>query len=331
MELEPAVSGPRFSVIIPAFNAGNTLSACLEALDQQSVSKEDYEVIVVDDGSSDNTSKIAKSFDIKYIYQANRGPAAARNRGAREAKGEIILFTDADCLAGRTWMQEMVLPFEDPVVTAVKGSYKTRQTRLAARFAQAEFEDRYEFLQRQASIDMIDTYSAAFKKDIFQRMGGFDERFTVANNEDTDFSYRLAKAGHKLVFNPEAFVYHTHPDTLGKYLKVKFWRGYWRIVVYHRYPNKAVKDSYTPGTIKIQTLLMTIFLALISLSIFVSRMVYLSLLFCFMLMLSSLPFSLKVFRKQKVLGLISPLFIFLRALVFSVGGFLGFVRCLLKP
>ena len=74
----------RFSVIIPAYNAEKTLSSCLKALSYQSLPKEDYEVIVVDDGSTDGTSKIAKRFNVKYIFQANQGPATARNRQLRQ-------------------------------------------------------------------------------------------------------------------------------------------------------------------------------------------------------------------------------------------------------
>lgn len=326
-----SISLLKFSVIVPAFNAEITLPTCLEALGQQSVPKKDYEVIVVDDGSADDTSKIARQFNVKCIYQTNRGPAAARNKGANEAEGDIILFADADCVADRRWLHQMVLPFEDLEVVGVKGAYKTRQHQLTARFAQAEFEDRYDFLKRHASIDMVDTYSAAFRKRIFKEMGGFDESFPVANNEDTDFSYRLVAAGHKLVFNPRAFVYHTHPDTFVKYLKLKFGRGYWRMVVYRRYPDKAVKDSYTPGVIKIQTLLMALSFPLFSLSWLVPGLLHLGLLFCFIVVLSSFPFSLRVFREDRTLGLISPGFIFLRALVFSVGSLLGVARCSLKP
>jgi len=331
MEQHPTENRLRFSVIVPAFNAEVTLSSCLEALVAQSISKEDYEVIVVDDGSTDDTSKIAQQFKVKFLYQTNRGPAAARNKGAAEAEGRIILFTDADCVPDRSWLEEMTLRFEEPEVMGVKGAYKTHQTQLIARFAQAEFEDRYDLLWSQTSIDMVDTYAAAFRKNIFQKMGGFDEHFPVANNEDTDFSYRLATAGHKLVFNRRAFVFHTHPDTLWKYLRIKFWRGYWRMVVYRRYPEKAVKDSYTPGVIKIQTLLMLLFLLFIFLSWFVPSTLYLGVLVWAVIMVSSFPFSFKTFKKDKVVGLISPAVILLRSLVFATGSLSGITRSLFKP
>lgn len=318
----------RFSVIIPAYNAEKTLSSCLESLAEQSVRKEDYEIIVVDDGSTDGTSKIAKGFNANHIFQTNKGPAAARNRGAREARGAIILFTDSDCVPEHNWIQEMVGPFSDADVVGVKGAYKTRQKEMAARFAQAEFEDRYDLLQKSSSIDMIDTYSAAFRKDVFLKMGGFDESFPVANNEDTDLSYRLAAAGYKLVFSQNAFVYHTHPDTLMKYLRLKFRRGYWRMVVYRRYPDKAVRDSYTPSVIKIQTILMALSLPLFLLSWFIPLLLYPALLSWGIIILSSFPFSLKTFKKDKLIGLVSPVVILLRSLVFACGSLLGIARCL---
>jgi len=314
------------SVIIPAYNAEKTVYSCLSALHDQSLPKRDYEIVVVDDGSTDDTSKIAKEFNVKYLFQTNQGPATARNKGVSAAQGTIVLFTDSDCIPDYNWIEEMVSPFNDPDVAGVKGAYKTTQTDLAARFAQAEFEDRYDLLKRHPSIDMIDTYSAAFKKDIFLQIGGFDQNFPVANNEDTDLSYRLATAGYKLVFNPEASVYHSHPDTFIKYLKLKFWRGYWRMIVYRRYPDKAVKDSYTPAIIKIQTMLMALSLPLFLISLFTAHIIYLALLLWAVIMVSAIPFSIKAFKKYKLIGILSPFIILLRSFVFAIGSVLGIIR-----
>ena len=320
----------RFSVIIPAYNSQKTLFSCIESIEDQSLSKENYEVIVVDDGSTDSTAKIARQFNVNYIHQANQGPAAARNKGAGEAKGDIILFTDSDCIPDHYWIQQMTRPFSAPDVVAVKGAYKTRQRELAARFAQAEFEDRYDLLKKSSTIDMIDTYSAAFRKDVFLNIGGFDQSFPVANNEDTDLSYRLAAKGYKLVFNQGAFVYHTHPDSFLKYLKLKFRRGYWRMVVYRRYPDKAVKDSYTPAVIKIQTMLMALSLTFFPLALVYSSLIYLVLLSWGIIILSAIPFSFKTFKKDRPVGLISPGVILLRSMVFALGSMSGAVRCLFQ-
>lgn len=313
----------QFSVIVPTFNSGNTLFACLQSLTNQSVPKEHYEVIVVDDGSTDDTAEIAARFEVVYLVQPNQGPATARNSGVQQAAGDIILFTDADCVPDQDWLRHMTEPFRNPNVTGVKGTYKTKQTTLAARFSQAEFEDRYDLLKKSATIDMVDTYSAAFRKDIFLKMGGFDQGFRLANNEDTDLSYRLVSAGYTLVFKPEAFVYHTHQNSLVNYLKLKFWRGYWRMVVYTRYPDKAVKDSYTPAVLKIQTLLMALSLALVPFLLLDIRLIVLIFLLWGVILVSSFPFSLKTFKKDPIVGLSSPVVVFLRSIVFAVGSLCG--------
>jgi len=309
----------RHAIVIPAYNSEKTLSACLESLVGQSLSIQVYEIIVVDDGSTDSTANIAKKFPVTYIHQDNQGPAAARNRGAKAASGGILLFTDSDCTPDNHWLEEMVAPFKDPTVVGVKGAYKTMQKELAARFAQAEFEDRYDLLRKSSAIDMVDTYSAAFRKDAFLRMGGFDTRFPVANNEDTDLSYRMANAGFKLVFNPDAYVYHIHPKTVHQYLKIKFWRGYWRMSVYRNFPGKAVRDSYTPNVIKLQTILMALSLPLIVFSVFFPFLLFIALSLWGGILTSSIPFFLKTYPKDKQVAWASPVIILLRSASFAFG------------
>lgn len=308
-----------YSVIIPAFNAGKTLPDTLFALKQQTVSPDEYEVVVVDDGSTDETAALARCFGTNCISQPNRGPASARNHGVRAARGGIILFTDADCVPDSDWIRQMTLPFRNERTVGVKGAYRTRQTKLAARFAQAEFEDRYDLLKKVAAIDMVDTYSAAFRREIFIKIGLFDESFPVANNEDTELSYRLCAAGYLLEFNPEALVYHRHPDSFAKYLRLKFKRGYWRMVVYRNYPGKAFKDTYTPVVIKLQTLT-----AALSLPVTLSSLVFPKLLtvtawLYLGIMASSAAFSIKTFKKDPVVGLISPVVVLGRAIAFALG------------
>jgi cellulose synthase/poly-beta-1,6-N-acetylglucosamine synthase-like glycosyltransferase len=318
---------PLVSVIVPAYNAEGTISACLENLSNQSYPKKCYEIVVIDDGSTDCTFDLVEASNIKCKSQPNQGPASARNNGVLESVGSIVLFTDSDCVPDLNWIEEMVTPFQDSDVAGVKGAYRTKQKELAARFAQAEFEDRYDLLKKSVWIDMVDTYSAAFRKDVFLSVGGFDENFPVANNEDTDLSYRLVHKGFKLVFSERARVYHTHPDTIVKYLKTKFWRGYWRIVVYRRYPDKAIKDSYTPTVVKLQTMIMAISLPFLALSIIQSSFIYPVIFMWAGIMASSFPFALKTYNKDKIVGALSPLFVFFRSAVFALGSLLGVGRC----
>ena len=316
----------RYSVVIPAYNAGRTLPDTLAALRNQSVPPEDYEVIVLDDGSTDETPSVVRRLGAKCITQPNRGPAAARNSGVRAARGEFVLFTDADCVPERDWIRQMTLPFRNQRTAGVKGAYRTRQTEPAARFAQAEFEDRYDLLEKFPAIDMVDTYSAAFRRDVLVSMGLFDESFPVASNEDTELSYRLCAAGHRLVFNRKAVVYHRHPDTFSKYLRLKFKRAYWRMVVYRKYPGKTFRDTYTPAVVKLQTVAAALVLTAILFAVFSRKGFLLAATLVVGILVSSFPFAVKTFKKDPIVGLLSPAVVLARAMVFSLGSLFGLRR-----
>lgn len=311
----------KVSVIVPAYNAEKYIGQCIKALLNQAYRREDYEVIVVDDGSTDKTADIIKNYHIRYIHQKNQGPAAARNNGVREAKGDIIFFTDSDCIATPNWIEEMLRPFKSPDIAAVKGAYLTNQKEIIARLAQVEFEERFEMLKKAESIDMVDTYSAGFRRDIFLQMGGFDTSFPVANNEDTDLSYRMSKEGFKMVFNPDAIVYHLkHPDSIKKYARLKFWRGYWRMVVYKKFPDKMLKDTYTPQTLKLQILTLLPILFLIPTTVFFPEygkypLVSVSLLFGLLL----LPFTFFTLRRDPFVAIFAPFFLTMRAASLGAG------------
>lgn len=316
------------SVVIPAWNAEETLGTTLAALTRQTLPASAFEVIVADDGSTDDTARTAKRFGVRLIQQENAGPAAARNAGAAVARGEILVFTDADCEPAEDWLERMTAPFADPEVSGAQGVYQTRQRGLAPRFAQAEFEDRYDLMRRAPSIDLVATYSAAFRRDVFLRMDGFNENFPAADNEDTEFSYRLAAAGHKLVLVPEAVVRHRHPATLRSYLRTKFGRAYWRVIVYRAYPDKALKDTYTPVVVKFQTLAGMATLGCLALGLFSSFFIRLGLLGLLGLAASSLPFARKAHARDPAVGLAAPWFVLLRSLVFAAGAACGLLACL---
>ncbi len=309
------------SVIIPTYNAADKLKECLDALEKQHFPRDKYEIIVVDDGSTDTTASIVKGNDAHYFYQNNKGPASARNKGAKVSKGDIILFTDADCVPDNNWIKELTACFHSPEIAGVKGAYKTAQRTLWARFAQIEFNERYKLLLKKKYIDMVDTYSAGYRKDIFMSLGGFDTSFPDPNGEDADLSYKLSLNDYKMVFNPKAVVWHNgHPDSLKKYVKLKFWRGYWRMVLYKRYSTKMIKDSYTPQTLKFQILI--VFLAIFSLiliSLFPLLMFYIFFFCVFLFIVSLIPFMVFAINQDIVVGLLSPFFLFFRAISIGFG------------
>jgi glycosyltransferase involved in cell wall biosynthesis len=317
--------GKKISVIIPTFNSVKELTKCLESLKTQTISNENYEVIVVDDGSTDDTKNVVAKYPIKYFYQQNRGPAAARNQGVSNAQGEIVLFTDADCEPQPNWIEEMIKPMEDPQIVGVKGAYKTHQKELVPRLVQIEYEHRYERMKKFKYIDFIDTYSAGYRKGIFLKYKGFDERYPKASVEDQEFSFRLSKDGHKMVFNPNAVVFHKHSAGLIDYLKKKYKIAFWKAFLLKRHPGKVKTDTHTPQTLKIQMLLaLGVFLGIGG--PFYISLYYLSVLSLILFLLSCIPFFLFARKKDPEVALVSPIIFFLRSFALSFGLGVGIIR-----
>lgn len=318
----PDISSPNSilaSVIIPTYNGGRRIVHCLNALLPQ-IGGREIEIIVVDDGSTDDTSTVVANYKkVRLIIQANSGPAAARNRGASAAKGKILLFTDDDCVPMSNWMDAMLAPFRDSQVIGVKGIYRTRQKSLAARFVQMEYEDKYRLMANLPSIDFIDTYSAGFLRDRFLEMNGYDTSFPVACAEDIELSYRMSSRGWVMKFVPEAIVYHTHPATFSSYLKKKYKFAFWRILAVRKNPAKGVKDSHTPQLMKLQLLFLPALLGSVLLDVLVGWRLHLSVFVLLAFLLSTLPFALRALRKDPLLGILSPLLLAARSFAQLLG------------
>ncbi len=309
------------SVIVPAYNAEKTIKGCLDALLNQDYNG-NYEVIIVDDGSTDSTAEIISGYpSIRLIRQQNAGPAIARNRGAFEAKGDIIFFTDSDCVPEKDWLRMMSEPFgQDKLVVGVKGIYKTGQREIAARFVQLEYEDKYDRMKKGKTIDFIDTYSAAFKREVFTEMNGYDTSFPVACAEDIELSYRISSKGYKMVFNPNAIVYHIHPNSLIAYLKKKYKFAFWRVLAVKKNPQKIVSDSHTPQSTKIELILIPLIYISAITAIFYNGnlMAIVSAVYILIILFS----VFKMLKKDIKIGILSPILIFLRDNV-QFAGLLG--------
>jgi len=311
------------SVIVPAYKSGKQLTRCLEALSRQTVPHDDYEVIVVDDGSQDGTETVARGFGVLVVSQAHAGPAAARNYGVNCSTGKILLFTDADCAPQDDWIAEMMGPFRDPQVAGVKGVYRTAQRGLVARLVQAEFEEKYARMARATYIDFVDTYSAGYRRSVFLDNGGFDPSFPGTSAEDVEFSFRLSQKGYKMVFAPQAIVYHSHPSSLWGYLYRKFRFSLWRAKVYARYPGKVGKDSYTPRAVPFQICFSALLAGSLLLGLFQPPALVASLLLGVAFLLSIGPLCLRTFARDKPAALVAPPILFLRCLVQFLGLLIG--------
>jgi glycosyltransferase involved in cell wall biosynthesis len=313
------------SIIIPTLNGASRIGSCLDALLKQMAGREG-EILVVNDGSTDNTADVVASYPgVRLITQSNAGPAAARNRGALEAGGTIILFTDDDCVPMPEWLATMVEPFRDLNVVGVKGVYCTHQRRLLARFVQIEYEDKYRVMSDAPHIDFIDTYSAGFRRNRFLEMNGYDTSFPVACAEDVELSYRMSARGWTMKFVPAAIVYHTHPDTLRKYLRKKYKFAFWRVLAVYKNPDKTLKDSHTPQLMKLQVLFAPLLLLAISRDLLAPSRVPASLLVCAAFLASALPFAWRAMRKDPIVGLISPVLLAARSCAQLLGLVAGLI------
>jgi glycosyltransferase involved in cell wall biosynthesis len=306
------------SVIIPTYNSAGSLARCLAALRRQKT-EAPYEVIVVDDGSTDDTGEVCRGFEARYLRQDNSGPAVARNLGVSEARGEIVLFTDADCEPEPDWLAEMLAPFGDLEVVAVKGAYRSRQPELVARLVQLEYEDKYRRLSRFRYIDFIDTYSAAYRRDVFVRYGGFDERYRTASVEDQELSFRLAEGGLKMAFNPRAIVWHTHVRGLAAYLRKKYKIGYWKSLLLRRHPGRVKGDTHTPASLKLQVALVPAILAGLVGGLLHPALWTASGAALLASLASSLPFVRFAWSRDRQVALAAPLIFFGRSVALALG------------
>jgi GT2 family glycosyltransferase len=319
------------SIIIPTFNGASRIASCLESLAKQTAGR-NVEILVVDDGSTDNTANVVRGFSsARLISQANAGPASARNRGALEAQGKILLFTDDDCVPQPDWLEAMLGPFQDLEVVGAKGVYRTHQKNLTARFVQIEYEDKYRLMAGQPNIDFIDTYSAGFRRDRFLEMTGYDTSFPVACAEDIELSYRMSARGWKMKFVPAAIVYHTHPDTLSRYLKKKYKFAFWRMLAVRKNPGKGVKDSHTPQIMKLQLLFAPALLLAVGFDLLVPPKEPISAFVLIGFLLTTVPFTLRAIRKNAIVGILSPILLAARACAQVLGVAAGLAYARRKP
>jgi cellulose synthase/poly-beta-1,6-N-acetylglucosamine synthase-like glycosyltransferase len=319
------------SVIVPTFSGSARIGQCLDALLKQNGGRIP-EILVVNDGSSDSIAQVVERYaGVRLINQVNAGPASARNRGAEEAHGSIILFTDDDCVPTPDWVDAMIEPFKDPEIVGTKGVYRTKQRRVVARFVQIEYEDRYRLMSGFPYIDFVDTYSAGFRRNRFLEMNGYDTSFPLACAEDVELSYRMSVRGWKMKFASDAVVYHTHPDTLWRYCKKKYKFAFWRMLAVRKNPSKGIKDTHTPQLMKLQVLFIPVLVMAVAFDLWLSHAPFFSGLVLAAFVISSFPFAYRAFVKDPLVGLLSPVFLIARSFAQLLGVTAGLLHARRKP
>ncbi|MAS96822.1 MAG: glycosyl transferase [Verrucomicrobiales bacterium] len=216
---------PKISVIVCTYKGSATLVECLDSL--SALDYPDYEIFLVNDGKDERVHEVASSYDkVRRVPIERAGLSVARNYGVEGARGEIIVYTDDDCIVEPDWLQWVALAFhENPNAGCVGGPNlppkptTTRQAVIAAGPGSASH-----VLLSDTKAEHIPGCNLAVRRDVFDEVEGFDPEFRTAG-DDVDFCWRVMKAGYDLGFHPAAFVWHYRRATISAYLRQQIGYG----------------------------------------------------------------------------------------------------------
>jgi GT2 family glycosyltransferase len=220
----PGGAWPRVSVVVCSYNGARTIRDCLEGI--RALDYPDYEAIVVDDGSTDNTAAIAREFPVRLISTEQRGLSRARNTGLEAATGEIVAYLDDDARPDPHWLTYLARTFAATDHAAVGGPNIAPggNGAISECVAQAPGNPVHVLLSDEEA-EHIPGCNMAFRRACLSAIGGFDPRFRVAG-DDVDVCWRLREAGWTLGFCPAAMVWHRPRDSIGAFWRQQ--RGYGR-------------------------------------------------------------------------------------------------------
>ena len=217
---------PKYSIIIPTYNRAKTLILTLDSVSNQTLPSEQYEILVINDGSTDDTKEVVFNLQkkyshntIRYFYEKNAGPAKARNLGIKESQGDIIFFTDDDCIVPRNWMETLLDGYRrHPEVVGVGGGYKSLDRSFTGTgYFQRYAEEYTGFIDKQKNdyLSEIENktnmfgYSSAgntanmsYKKRILEEIGGFDENLYFAGAVDLELKRNIVGQRHYILYVP---------------------------------------------------------------------------------------------------------------------------------
>jgi glycosyltransferase involved in cell wall biosynthesis len=210
------------SVVVPFYNGAATLDACLRALSSQNLPRDRYEIIAVDDGSTDDGASIATRHGVRLIRQENRGAPAARNAGLRAAAGEWVAFTDADCIPSRGWLRALLKAVgAEKNNTSILGAAGVvvgqPSSSRVARFVELSHGFDVERHLSHPRFPFALSGSVLYRRSVLNDVGGFDERFVTY--EACDLHARLRNIDGEFALAKTAVVMHQHRET---------WRDYWK-------------------------------------------------------------------------------------------------------
>lgn len=229
---------PKVSVVVCSYNGGGTLAECLRSL--MELDYPHYEVILVDDGSTDGTAEIAAQFlQVIYHHQENRGLSVARNVGAELATGEIVAYTDDDCVPDVFWLRYLVQAMQDQQVEAIGGPNITPDSDgWIAKCIGASPGNPSHVMLDDRHAEHVPGCNMAFRRETLLGLGGFDGQFRQAG-DDVDICWRLLDAGLSIGYAPGAMVWHHRRETVSAYIRQQKGYGRSEAMVHFKHPQRC--------------------------------------------------------------------------------------------
>ena len=215
---------PMVSVVMPVYNAAATLEECLARLFQSRFG--DFEVVVVDDGSTDRSREIMNRHPVRVVPTSGRvGPAVARNLGAEVARGAYLFFIDSDVMVRPDTLEVLVDGFARDGVDGFCGvqAAEMRHDDLASQYKNLWM--RWTYLRQRGDVPLFYTTAAAIRRDAFVRVGGFDPGYATPNVEDTAFGQKLQRLGVRVRIHPRLEVEHVKHYSLWGLLRTDYMRA----------------------------------------------------------------------------------------------------------
>jgi cellulose synthase/poly-beta-1,6-N-acetylglucosamine synthase-like glycosyltransferase len=327
--VESSGDDPSISIILPVMNAAGTIKDSLDSLMKLDYDKDKLEIIVVDGNSTDGTRKIVEEYPVTLVEEEGRGLNAARNTGIRWSTGEIIAFTDGDCVVPPDWARSIVKNFRDPFVGFVGGLVEgyNKEDFLSKYMDETFFHAKPYFRERKETTDLnLLQFPAgcnmAFRRHALEKIDFFDERIYYGF-DDLDPVEQLGSKGFRIVLDPDVFVWHQHRTSLKALLKqhFKYGRGGALLIIYKRASRLArwFTTYLFSTTLAISLLITMVAAGLILNFMFLIQFITASGVAAFMLVMS---FYLKTAVRTRSLRklILYPILDFARGFSFTFGG-----------
>lgn len=233
---------PHVSVVLCTQNGSRTIAQSLEYLGR--LEYPNYEVIVVDDGSTDSTAEIVAGFPVRLIRTENRGLSSARNTGWQAAEGEIVVYIDDDAFPDSQWLDYLVLTFSQGGYAAVGGPNLTPEADgyIAQSIARAPGGPTHVLLTDRTA-EHIPGCNMAFRREVLAEIGGFDDQFRSAG-DDVDICWRILESGRQIGFSPAAQVWHHRRPSIGAFWKQQEGYGKAEALLHRKWPQKFESVSH---------------------------------------------------------------------------------------